>query len=74
MTLNSQCQDALNDNTPGLKFSSERGLEYETCATPSRYEPAPIHNDLAATILNALGRDDRLRWTYVRRRWQGVGD
>jgi hypothetical protein len=69
MTFDSQSQDALDDEMPGL-----RCLVYQSSAGPTRHEAAPIHSELAETILNALGRDDRLRWTYVRRRWQGLSD
>jgi hypothetical protein len=63
-----------NDNTPESVCASHGWLEYQTFAAPSSCEPAPISRDLGETILNALSRDDRLRWAYVRRRWQGLGD
>jgi hypothetical protein len=74
MSLDSQCQGALDGNSPRLNFSAEGGFEYQTLPTPTRYEPTPIRSNLAETLMNALGRDDRLRWTYVRRRWQGLDD
>ena len=74
MSFDLRCGDALNDNTPKLSFLSEGDLEYHTLAAPSLYEPASIKSDLAESILNALSRDDRLRWAYLRRRWQGFGD
>lgn len=74
MALDSQFQDALDDNTPRLNLSSEVCIEYQSLARVTRYEPARTHIDLTQTILNALDRDDRSRWAYVRRRWQGLGD
>jgi hypothetical protein len=74
MTLNLQCHDVLNDNTPKTDCTSQGWFEYQTFTTPSSYEPAPISRDLGETILTALNRDDRLRLAYLRRRWQGPGD
>jgi hypothetical protein len=30
--------------------------------------------ELCEMILAALGRDDKLRWDFLRRRWQGLDD
>ena len=35
-------------------------------------EPVRTSRPLSETILNVLSRDNRLRRTYVRRRWQGL--
>ena len=32
----------------------------------------PARQELCDAILNALGRDERLRRDYVRRRWRGL--
>ena len=34
----------------------------------------PRPRDLCETILSALGRDDKLRLAFLRRRWQGLSD
>ena len=35
---------------------------------------APRPRDLDETILSALGRDDKLRLAFLRRRWQGLSN
>ena len=34
----------------------------------------PRTRDLCETVLAALGRDDKLRLAFLRRRWQGLSD
>jgi hypothetical protein len=63
---------ASHDNGPEPACSSKVWLQYQSQASPVSFEPAPVSRALGDTILNALGRDDRLRLAYVRRRWQGL--
>jgi hypothetical protein len=49
--------------------SDHAALDGEAASPP---EGRRVSQELCAAILNALGRDDRLRRDYVRRRWRGL--
>jgi hypothetical protein len=71
MSLDKDHSVALDDKTFGPRRVR---LQNRTLTMPTAFERAPVSRELGVTILNVLGRDDRLRWTYVRRRWQGLAE
>jgi hypothetical protein len=74
MDLEKHYRAAPSDRTLGSICSSRIWLQYQTSMMPAAFEPAPVSRQLSETILCTLDRDDRLRWAYLRRRWQGLRD
>lgn len=74
MSLQAHPVDVLDDTTARATWSGPIRLQYRTLTIPTSFEPAPVSRGLGRTILHALTRDDRLRWAYARRRWQGITD
>jgi hypothetical protein len=74
MSLDMDHSVALDDKTFRPAYWRKVRLQNRTLTMPTAFERAPVSQELGVTILNVLGRDDRLRWAYVRRRWQGLAD
>ncbi len=48
--------------------------QYQTLIASAAFEPAPLPRPLSEALLLSLDRDDGMRRTYLRRRWQGMSD
>ena len=61
MVLMNRCPEASSSATSNLRQDSPLVTD----------EPGHLSRELCEVMLDVLGRDNHLRRTYVRRRWQG---
>ncbi len=72
MNQGADCSTEQSQTTVRPSCLRRAWYQYQTFITPSAFEPAPVSRPLSETLIRSLDRDDRLRRTCLRRRWQGL--